>query len=168
MKKWMTSLLLLFFASSGQAAAPATVGSSHTEQTLSIIKPDATKENHIGEIVARFEQNGLKVVAIKMLHLDKRTAGEFYAVHKDRPFYPGLVEFMSSGPLVVMVLEGDNAVAKNREIMGATNPKDAAGGTIRKDFARSITENAVHGSDSKENAKTEIIYFFKPAEIFSR
>jgi len=138
------------------------------QQTLSIIKPDAVSANHIGEIIARFEKNDLRIAGIKMLLLTKQQAEEFYAVHKDRPFFPGLVEFMSSKPVVVMVLEGHNAVAKNREIMGATNPLDAAEGTIRKDFATSISENAVHGSDSVENAKTEIAFFFRPNEIVQR
>jgi len=137
------------------------------EQTLSIIKPDAVAGNHIGDIIARFENNGLRVVAIKMVQLDRKQADEFYAVHRKRPFFPSLVEFMSSSPVVIMVLEGDNAVAKNREIMGATNPKDAAKGTLRADFAKSVGENAVHGSDSLENAKEEINYFFKPEEVLS-
>jgi len=138
------------------------------EQTLSIIKPDAVAANHIGEIIAKFEKNGLRIAAIAMKHLTKQQAGEFYAVHKDRPFYPGLVEFISSGPVVVMVLEGQNAIAKNREIMGATDPKKADQGTIRAEFAKSIGENAVHGSDSKEAAQNEISFFFKPDQIFSR
>lgn len=136
------------------------------EQTLSIIKPDAVKNQHIGDIISRFEKNGLKVAALKMVKLNKTQAGDFYAVHKERPFYPELVNFMSSAPVVVMVLDGDNAVSKNRTLMGATDPKKADQGTIRKDFAESITNNAVHGSDSPENAKTEINFFFKPDEIF--
>ncbi len=138
------------------------------EQTLSIIKPDAVKKNVIGEILARFESKDLKVVAAKMLHLTKEQAEGFYAVHKDRPFFGELIDFITSGPVLVQVLEGDNAVAANRDIMGATNPKEAAEGTIRKDFANSITENAVHGSDAQETAKVEIEYFFKPTEITSR
>lgn len=138
------------------------------QQTLSIIKPDAVAANHIGEIIARFEKNGLKIVAIRMTKLSKEQAGQFYAVHKDRPFYPNLVEFMSSGPVVAIVLEGEHAVVKNREIMGATDPKKANPGTLRADFAKSMSENAVHGSDSIENAKTEIAFFFKPEEINSR
>ena len=130
------------------------------ERTLSIIKPDAVAKNVIGEIYSRFENAGFKIVATKMLHLDEITAGGFYAVHKDRPFFNDLVSFMTSGPIMVQVLEGDNAVAKHREIMGATNPKDAASGTIRADFAESLDENAVHGSDSIENAVIEIAYFF--------
>ncbi len=135
------------------------------EQTLSIIKPDAVKKGVIGKILDRFESNGLRVAAIKKLQLTKEQAGEFYAVHKDRPFFGELVEFMTSGPVVVSVLEGENAVAKNRELMGATNPKEAAPGTIRADFAESIDANAVHGSDSLENAKNEIAFFFAKSEI---
>jgi len=135
------------------------------EQTLSIIKPDAVKKNSIGDIISRFEKSGLQIAAIKMVRLTPEQAGSFYAVHKDRPFYKDLVTFMSSGPVVVMVLDGDNAVAKNREIMGATDPQKAASGTIRKDFADSVTNNAVHGSDSIDNAKIEISTFFKPEEI---
>jgi len=130
------------------------------ERTLSIIKPDAVAKNVIGQIYSRFEQAGFKIVAAKMLHLDADLASGFYAVHKDRPFYGELVEFMMSGPVMVQVLEGENAVAKHREIMGATNPKEADAGTIRADFADSLDENAVHGSDSAENAAIEIEYFF--------
>jgi len=130
------------------------------ERTLSIIKPDAVAKNVIGEIYSRFESAGFKIVAAKMLHLDEIMAGGFYAVHKDRPFFNDLVSFMTSGPIMVQVLEGENAVAKHREIMGATNPKEAASGTIRADFAESLDENAVHGSDSIENAAIEIAYFF--------
>lgn len=139
-----------------------------TERTLSIIKPDAVAGNHIGEIYSRFEQAGLKIVAAKMLHLDADKAGGFYAEHKERPFYPDLVAFMTSGPVVVSVLEGDNAVAAHRDIMGATNPKEAAEGTIRRDFANSIDENAVHGSDAVASAQREIAYFFSDAEICPR
>ena len=135
------------------------------EQTLSIIKPDEVKKGVVGKILDRFESNGLRVAAIKKLQLTKEQAGEFYAVHKDRPFFGELVEFMTSGPVVVSVLEGENAVAKNRELMGATNPKEAAPGTIRADFAESIDANAVHGSDSLENAKIEIAFFFAKSEI---
>lgn len=138
------------------------------ERTLSIIKPDAVGGNHIGEIYDRFEKNGLKVVGAKMLHLDDEKAGGFYAEHKERPFYNDLKSFMTSGPVVVSVLEGENAIAKHREIMGATNPADAADGTIRKDFATSIDENAVHGSDSAESAKREIAYFFSDDEVLDR
>lgn len=138
------------------------------EQTLSILKPDAVEGNHIGAIIARFEKAGLKIVAARMMHLSKQQAEGFYAVHKQRPFFGELVGFMLSGPVLVMVLEGVDAVAKNRALMGATNPKEAAPGTIRADFAKSIDKNAVHGSDSKENAAVEVAFFFKPNEIFSR
>ncbi len=136
------------------------------EQTLSIIKPDAVAKGVIGKILDRFESNGLRIAATKKLQLSKEQAGEFYAVHKERPFYGELVEFMTSGPVVVTVLEGENAVLKNRELMGATNPKEAEAGTIRADFADSIDANAVHGSDSLENAKNEIAFFFAKSEIF--
>ena len=135
------------------------------EQTLSIIKPDAVKKNVIGKIIDRFESNGLRIAAMKKVQLSEKDAGEFYAVHKERPFFGELVEFMTSGPVVVMVLEGENAVAKNRELMGATDPKEAAPGTIRADFAESIDANAVHGSDSLENAAKEIAFFFAQREI---
>ncbi len=135
------------------------------EQTLSIIKPDAVKKNVIGKIITRFEDNGLRIAAAKKIQLSKEDAQEFYAVHKNRPFYKDLVDFMISGPVVVMVLEGDNAIAKNRELMGATNPKEAAKGTIRADFADSIDANAIHGSDSKENAEIEIAFFFAKSKI---
>jgi len=137
-----------------------------TEQTLSIIKPDAVAKNVIGEIYSRFEKAGLKIVAAKMMHLSKEKAGEFYAVHKERPFFAALVEFMSSGPVMVQVLEGEGAILKNRDIMGATNPAEAAAGTIRADFADSIDANAVHGSDAPETAAQEIRFFFD--ETFSR
>ncbi|MFL2964628.1 MAG: nucleoside-diphosphate kinase [Methylophilaceae bacterium] len=130
------------------------------EQTLSIIKPDAVAKNVIGKIYSRFEDNGLKIIHAKMAHLGTEQAQGFYAVHKDRPFFNDLVAFMTSGPVMIQVLEGDNAVLKNRELMGATNPQEAAPGTIRADFAESIDANAVHGSDSLENAKIEIEYFF--------
>jgi len=135
------------------------------EKTLSIIKPDAVAKNVIGKIIDRFESNGLRIAAMKKIKLTKEDAGKFYEVHKERPFYNDLCEYMSSGPVVVMVLEGENAVAKNRELMGATNPKEAAPGTIRADFAESIEANAVHGSDSLENAKKEIAFFFAEREI---
>ena len=130
------------------------------ERTFSIIKPDAVAKNVIGKIYSRFESNGLKIVASKMLHMSEEQAGGFYAVHKERPFYNDLVEFMTSGPVMVQVLEGENAIAKNREIMGATNPQEAAEGTIRADFAETVDENAVHGSDAPETAAEEIKYFF--------
>jgi nucleoside-diphosphate kinase len=138
------------------------------EQTLSIIKPDAVGKNCIGEIIARFEKNGLKIVAAKFLQLSQQRAGQFYAVHQGRPFFNDLVSFMITGPVMVMVLEGDNAITKNREIMGATDPKKAAPGTIRADFAQSIDANAVHGSDAPETARGEIAFFFKPEEICKR
>jgi len=138
------------------------------ERTLSIIKPDAVGKNHIGEIVARFESAGLRVVAAKMLRLTDATAGGFYAEHSERPFFPALIEFMTSGPVVVQVLEGDNAIARNRELMGATNPQEADAGTIRADFASSIDANAVHGSDSAASAEREIAYFFASTEICAR
>ena len=130
------------------------------ERTLSIIKPDGVEKNVIGEILSRFEKNGLKLVAVQMMNLTEELAGSFYEVHKERPFFPALVSYMSSGPVVVSVLEGADAVAKNRELMGATNPKEAAPGTIRADFAESIDANTVHGSDSLENAAKEISFFF--------
>jgi nucleoside-diphosphate kinase len=131
-----------------------------TQRTLSIIKPDAVAKNVIGEIYSRFEKAGLKVIAAKMMHLDEKKAGAFYAVHKARPFFGDLVGFMSSGPIMVQVLEGPDAIMKNRELMGATNPSEAAAGTIRADFADSIDANAVHGSDGPETAKQEISFFF--------
>ena len=130
------------------------------ERTLSIIKPDAVAKNVIGEIYSRFENAGFKIVASKMIHLDKDMAGGFYAVHQDRPFFNDLMSFMTSGPVMIQVLESENAVSKHREIMGVTNPKEADSGTIRADFAESLDENAVHGSDSQENAAIEIAYFF--------
>ena len=135
------------------------------ERTLSIIKPDATRRNLTGRINAKFEEAGLRIVAQKRLQLTQDQAGAFYAVHKERPFYKDLVSFMTSGPVVAQVLEGENAVAKNREVMGATNPANAAEGTIRKEFAESIEANSVHGSDSAENAATEIAFFFAGHEI---
>jgi nucleoside-diphosphate kinase len=135
------------------------------ESTLSIIKPDAVAKNVIGKIVDRFESNGLRIAAMKKIQLSEADAKAFYAVHASRPFYGELVKFMISGPVVAMVLEGENAVAKNRDLMGATNPKEAAAGTIRADFAESIDANAVHGSDSLENAKNEIAFFFATREL---
>lgn len=138
------------------------------ERTLSIVKPDAVAKNVIGQIYSRFENNGLKIIAAKMKHLSKVEAEGFYAVHKERPFFGELVNFMISGPVMIQVLEGEGAVAKNRELMGATNPKEASAGTIRADFADSIDANAVHGSDSLENAATEIAYFFATDELCTR
>lgn len=139
-----------------------------TERTLSIIKPDAVNGNHIGAIIARFEKAGLHVVAARMMQLSKEQAQGFYAVHKERPFFHDLVTFMISGPVLVLVLEGPQAIAKNREIMGATDPKKAAPGTIRADFAKNIDANAVHGSDGIDTAQFEISYFFKPQELCAR
>jgi nucleoside-diphosphate kinase len=136
------------------------------ERTLSIIKPDATSKNIIGKIIDRFENNGLKVVAGKLIHMDQAKAAGFYAEHEGKPFFPNLVEYMTSAPVFVQVLEGDNAVLKNRELMGATNPSEADPGTIRADFAETIDANAVHGSDSTDSAKREISYFFDDSEIF--
>jgi nucleoside-diphosphate kinase len=138
------------------------------ERTISIIKPDAVAKNVIGEIYTRFEKAGLKIVAAKMLHLSRERAEGFYAVHRERPFFGELVDFMTSGPVMVQVLEGENAISKNRDVMGATNPKDAAPGTIRADFASSIDENAVHGSDGPDTAKNEIAFFFTEAELCPR
>ena len=136
------------------------------QRTLSIIKPDATSKNIIGKIIYRFEESGLKVVAGKLIHMDQAKAAGFYAEHEGRPFFPNLVEYMASAPVFVQVLEGDNAVLKNRELMGATNPSEADPGTIRADFAETIDENAVHGSDSTDSAEREISYFFDDSEIF--
>ena len=138
------------------------------ERTLSIIKPDAVKKNVVGQILARFEKAGLRIIAARMMHLSRAEAEGFYAVHRQRPFFKDLVDFMVSGPVLVQVLEGDNAVARNRELMGATDPKKAEKGTIRADFADSIDANAVHGSDSAENARTEVAYFFPACEVFGR
>ncbi|HEY4344267.1 MAG TPA: nucleoside-diphosphate kinase [Parvibaculum sp.] len=135
------------------------------ERTFSIIKPDATRRNLTGKIIAKFEEAGLRIVASRRIHMTKAQAEGFYAVHKDRPFFNDLVSFMISGPVVVQVLEGENAIAKNREVMGATNPANAAEGTIRKEFAESIEANSVHGSDAAETAAEEIKYFFKPEEL---
>ncbi len=143
------------------------------EQTLSIIKPDAVAMNRIGDILSRFEQAGLAIVAARMARLTRDQVSEFYAVHKDRPFFPILVDFMASGPVMIQVLEGDDAVRRNRELMGATNPRKAEAGTIRHDISRDVPEaemhrNAVHGSDSVENARGEIAFFFKPGDVLSR
>lgn len=138
------------------------------ERTLSIIKPDAVAGNLIGRIYSRFEDGGLRIVAARMMHLSREQAGAFYAVHKERPFYNELVDFMTSGPVMVQVLEGEDAINRNREIMGATNPKEAAPGSIRADFAETVDENAVHGSDGPDTAKTEIDFFFKSDELCPR
>ncbi|MCB1937652.1 MAG: nucleoside-diphosphate kinase [Rhodocyclaceae bacterium] len=138
-----------------------------TERTLSIIKPDAVAKNVIGKIYQRFEDAGLKIIAAKLVHLSAQEAGQFYAVHKERPFYKDLVEFMTSGPVMIQVLEGESAIAKNRELMGATNPKEAAPGTIRADFAESIDANAVHGSDAPETAAVEVAFFFPGMNVYS-
>ena len=138
------------------------------ERTLSIIKPDAVKKNAIGKILARFEAAGLRIVAARMLHLSREQAEGFYAVHRERAFFRDLVQFMTSGPVLIQVLEGENAIARNRELMGATDPKKAERGTIRADFAESIDANAVHGSDSPDTARMEVAYFFPGCEVFSR
>jgi len=138
------------------------------ERTLSIIKPDAVKKNVIGQILARFEKAGLRIVAARMTHLSRAEAEGFYAVHRQRPFFKDLVEFMISGPVLIQVLEGENAISRNRELMGATDPKKADKGTIRADFADSIDANAVHGSDSVDNARTEVAYFFPACEVYAR
>ena len=138
------------------------------ERTLSIVKPDAVGKNVIGEIYSRFEKNGLRLVAVKMLQLSEEVAGGFYAEHKQRPFFPDLIGFMTSGPVVVQVLKGENAILQNRELMGATNPAEAAAGTIRADFADSFTANAVHGSDAPDTAAREIAYFFTEDQICER
>ena len=138
------------------------------ERTLSIIKPDAVKKNVIGQILARFEKAGLRIIAARMMHLSRAEAEGFYAVHRQRPFFGDLVDFMISGPVLVQVLEGDDAIAKNRELMGATDPKKAAKGTIRADFADSIDANAVHGSDGADTARVEVAYFFPACEVFAR
>jgi nucleoside-diphosphate kinase len=138
------------------------------ERTFSIIKPDAVAKNVIGAIYTRFEQAGLRIIAVKMVHLTRAQAEGFYAVHKERPFFKDLVNFMITGPVMMQVLEGENAIARHREIMGATDPQKAAPGTIRADFAKTVDENAVHGSDSPETAQAEIAYFFKPDEICPR
>lgn len=138
------------------------------ERTFSIVKPDAVAKNLIGEIYSRFEKGGLRIVAAKMLHMTREQAQGFYAVHKERPFYNDLVAFMTSGPVMVQVLEGENAILRNRELMGATNPKEAAPGTIRADFATDVEENAVHGSDAPETAAQEIAHFFTDAELCPR
>jgi nucleoside-diphosphate kinase len=137
------------------------------ERTLSIIKPDGLEKAVVGKVIARFEEKGLKPVALRLARLSRAEAEGFYAVHRERPFFPALIEFMTSGPVVLMVLEGENAIARNREVMGATNPSNAAAGTLRKDFATDVQRNTVHGSDSPENAKIEIAYFFPEVQICS-
>ena len=164
MKSIFAFFAAAFIAITG--ASFAADASPAKQQTLSIIKPDAVAANHIGEIIARFEKAGLRIAALRMELLSKEKASQFYAVHKDRPFFNDLTTFMSSGPIVAIVLEGENAVAKNREIMGATDPAKAAEGTLRADFAQSVTKNAVHGSDAPETAKEEIAFFFQPNEIY--
>lgn len=163
--RFMTAILFAILCSFISIHAHDHQDHPDVEQTLSIIKPDAVAKNKIGKIITHFEEAGLSIAAIKMVNLSKEQAGAFYAVHKDRSFYPELVNFMISGPVVIMVLEGADAVAKNRALMGATDPAKAAPGTIRAQVAESVQRNAVHGSDSKENAKTEIEFFFKPEEI---
>lgn len=166
MHKIFLSFILISMAQLPLAAEPSTPPASELtapaakEQTLSIIKPDAVSGHHIGEIITRFEKAGLRIAAIQMMQLTAQQAQEFYAVHKERPFYADLVAFMASGPVVVMVLEGPDAIVKNRALMGATDPQKAAPGTIRADFAQSVQRNAVHGSDSAETAKAEIEFFF--------
>jgi len=135
------------------------------ERTLSIVKPDGVKKNILGEVIRRFQESGIRIAAIKMIHMSKAEAAGFYAVHKERPFFSSLTDFMSSGPCVVMALEGEGVIKKNRDLMGATNPEEAAEGTIRKDFAGNIEQNAVHGSDAPETAAFEISYFFNALEI---
>lgn len=163
----LCTLLVMMTAVFGLHAADSTINLKK-QSTFSIIKPNAVQKNHIGEIIARFESNGLRIAALKLTTLTKEQAQGFYAEHKDRPFFPDLVNFMTSGPVVLMVLEGDDAVAKNREIMGATDPKKAAKGTLRADFADSLTANAVHGSDSTQSAQREILFFFAPTDVQER
>jgi nucleoside-diphosphate kinase len=167
MKKLITcalGMVAALFSVSG--SAQERIVSSETQQTLSILKPDAVEANQIGSIIAVIEKSGLEVVALKMIRMTTAQAEQFYAVHKDRPFYKDLVAYMSSGPVVVQVLEGENAVLKYRTLMGATDPKKADKGTLRALFGKSVEKNAVHGSDSLENAQTEIAFFFKPSEIY--
>lgn len=163
----MTTLLAVSLTSCGDRNNEKNSGKSK-EMTLAIIKPDAVANNQVGSIINTFESNGLRVASLKMIKLDSKRAGDFYAVHKDRPFYKDLVSFMSSGPVVVMVLEGNDAVAKNRTLMGATNPKEAAAGTLRQTHGESMTKNAIHGSDSPQTSAEEIAFFFKPEEINNR
>lgn len=167
-KLFSTCLALCVSLFAVPASAQEKISQSPIEQTLSIVKPDAVAANHIGGIIKMIETAGLKVVALKMVQMSKAQAGQFYIVHKDRPFYKDLVAYMSSGPIVVQVLEGPDAVKAYRNLMGSTNSAQAAPNTIRAKYGTSIEKNAVHGSDSAENAKTEINFFFKPAEIYSR
>lgn len=164
----LSSFLVMMVTVLGLHAADSDTIKLKKQTTFSIIKPNAVQKNHIGEIITRFESNGLRIAAVKLTNLSKEQAQGFYAEHKDRPFFPDLVNFMTSGPVVLMVLEGDDAVAKNREIMGATDPKKAAKGTLRADFADSLTANAVHGSDSVQSAQREILFFFAPTDILER
>lgn len=167
-KLFLTCLALCASLFAAPASAQEKVSQSPVEQTLSIVKPDAVAANQIGGIIQMIETAGLKVIALKMVQLSEAQASQFYIVHKDRPFYKDLVSYMSSGPIVVQVLEGQDAVKAYRNLMGSTNPVQAAPNTIRAKYGTSIEKNAVHGSDSAENAKTEINFFFKPAEIYSR
>jgi nucleoside-diphosphate kinase len=164
----MLKLICTFFTALLTVCSLHAVEVSSQEHTLAMIKPDAVAKNHVGEIIALYEKNGLHVAALKMTKLSKEDAQKFYAVHKDRPFYDDLTTFMSTGPVVAIVLEGPEAIVKNREIMGATDPQKATAGTIRALFAESVTKNAVHGSDSPEAAVEEISFFFKPAEVYSK
>lgn len=166
--KFRTTLLCVFAFFFQGIAFMLTADTTATEQTLAIVKPDAVEANHIGEIIAIYEKEGFEILALRMVKLSKGDAEKFYAVHKERPFYEELVSFMSSGPVVAMVLKGKNAVAHNRRVIGDTDPAKATEGTIRKQFAKSKAKNAIHGSDSAENAKTEIEFFFKPDQIFDR
>lgn len=160
----MNKYLAILFLLAGSISAFAT--EEPVQQTLSIIKPDGVRQHHIGDIVTRFEKEQFRIAAMKMVKLTEKQAEDFYAVHKGKPFFPALVKYMSSGPIVAIVLEKPNAVSQYRELMGATDPKKALPGTLRADFAASVSENAVHGSDSLDNARQEILFFFKPDEIF--
>lgn len=162
---FLTLISMTLFADVTPQARPVEQIVTPTEYTLSLVKPDAVAANHIGDIIARFEKAGLRLAAIKMVYLNKKQAEEFYAIHKDKPFFPALTDFMSSGPIVAMVLEGQDAVTNARAVMGATDPAKANPGTIRADFAQSVQRNAVHGSDTRDNAKKEIAFFFKPTDI---
>lgn len=157
--------IILFLLTALMSHASLFADDNSQQQTLSIIKPDGVTNKHIGEIITRFEKNGLQIAAMKMIQMSPEQVSQFYAVHKDRPFFKDLVKMMSSGPVVVMVLQGNDAVTKNRQLMGATDPQQAEKGTIRADFSKSKTENTVHGSDSSANAEIEIAFFFTPEEI---